>query len=112
MTPVMLGTRLNIGGRWYNSGSVVELDDKDAADYLAMRMASKVPSGGLVAGSRRERNVQVGDVITKDGPGPREPVPDPDPDNGDDTDELDSKKDQSQPGKPKLNPNPTRTAKR
>jgi hypothetical protein len=113
MTPVMLATRLNIGGRWYNSGSIVDLEDKDAKDYLAMRMATMLPASGVLAQPRRERNVQVGDVITKDGvTGPRDPVPDPDPDNGDETDELDSKKEQSQPGKPKLNPNPQRTAKR
>jgi hypothetical protein len=109
MTPVLLGARLNIGGRWYNSGSIVDLEDKDAADYLAMRMASPVPAD-KAAQHRRERNIQVGDVITKDGIGPRDPQPDPDPDNDDDTDET--KKDEPQGGKPKLNPHPERQAKR
>jgi len=119
MTPVVLGRRLNVGGVWYNTGSVIPMEDKDAADYFALRMAraaTAAEAAGIDGGKpgpastpHQQRNVKVGDIITKDETGPRDPVPDPDPDGDEGEDEASKPQGQDQPQRLS---NPGRSAKR
>lgn len=63
MTPMILHTRLCLGGVWYNRNAVVRMNDKDAQDYAALNMARK-PTPLEIAMMGEEKVEQAPEVET------------------------------------------------
>jgi hypothetical protein len=79
MTPVILHTKLCLGGVWYRTGQRVDMIEKDAEDYIALRLATPAPVDIQPRKQFTQAPVEADGTAPVKEPEPTQPVQEPTP---------------------------------